>query len=70
MRRCVRFYKCYCKGRAKANREKETQLRSALSRAMELLQRNPGNPTHQQRLSSCADELERMETLKLRGQQV
>lgn len=69
-RRCVRFFKGYCKQQAKANREKEVRLRTDLAQAMELLQVDPSSPHNQQRLSSCADDLEKLELIKLRGQQV
>lgn len=37
---------------------------------MECLQANPSSPPDQQRLSECAEALEKLEVHKLRGQQI
>lgn len=69
-RKCTRFYRQFCKQKAARHREKEALLRRGLSQVMGDLQASPTDPHIQQRLSECADELERMEIHKLRGQQI
>lgn len=70
IRRCIRFYKGFCKQQSRCSRAEETRLRAELSQAMEGLQSNPANSTDQQRLADSADALEKLELHKLRGRQL
>lgn len=70
IRRCTRFYRSYCKQKARANRESEERLRSDLVTAMENLQTKPRCAASQHRLSECADALEKLELHRVKGQQI
>jgi hypothetical protein len=66
-RRVVRFYKLYCKQRAKARHSQETSLRTELESLQSELQQDPTCARTQALLQCYQASLTEMETVKVNG---
>jgi hypothetical protein len=67
VRRCVKFYRQYCIGKAQERRFNEEELRTRLDRAMVSLQDDPANIAAQSTLSEILDQLKEFENQKAEG---
>lgn len=69
LRRCIKFYKMFCKEQAKRERQTEADKRCELAGILDSLQADPANSSIQSALSKCAADLQQIESVKASGRE-